>query len=34
MIRRCTISEIWCTTDGWAEGRIDRRKKRHIEVGA
>ena len=34
MIRWCTISQIWCATDGQRDGRADRRKKWHIEVGA
>ena len=29
MIRRCTVPEIWHTTDGLTDGRMDR----HIEVG-
>ena len=27
---RCTVTEIWCMTDGWTDGW----KKWHIEVGA
>ena len=42
----CTVPEIWCTMDGWTDGRLDRQtdwwiegqtdqqKKWHIEVGA
>ena len=31
MFRWCTVPEIWCMTD---DGRTDKRKKWHIEVGA
>ena len=38
MIRWCTVSEIWCAKDRRTyrrmDGRTDRRKKWHIEVGA
>ena len=34
MIRWCTVPEIWCATDGQADGQTDGWKKWHIEVGA
>ena len=30
MIRWCTVPEIWCAADAWADGRTDGRKKWHI----
>ena len=33
MIWRCMVAEIWCTMDWLTDGRTDRGKKWHIEVG-
>ena len=34
MITWCMVPEIWCKMDWLTDGRIDSRKKWHIEVGA
>ena len=33
MIRWCTVPEIWCTTNGRTDRRMDGWKKWHVEVG-
>ena len=33
MFTRCMVAEIWCTMDWLTDGRTDRGKKWHIEVG-